>query len=90
MCTRWFRYAWWFVLILTLLWTATCIILLALQGANKLPKGGFSRLGISITGIVNAFTDFLILGLPVFMISRMRLHRKQKVALISIFFVGAM
>ncbi|KAF2478139.1 uncharacterized protein BDR25DRAFT_299836 [Lindgomyces ingoldianus] len=88
MLTTWFRYAWWSTFILTLLWTATCIILLALQGVDKLPKGGFSRLGISITGIVNAFTDFLILGLPILMVTRMKLRKNQKIALISIFLVG--
>ncbi|KAF2108667.1 hypothetical protein BDV96DRAFT_652606 [Lophiotrema nucula] len=88
MLISWFRYAWWSIFTLVLLWTATCIILLALQGADKLPKGGFSRLGISITGIVNAVTDFFILGLPIFMISRMKLQRKQKLALISIFMLG--
>jgi hypothetical protein len=90
MLTTWFRYAWWASLVLVFLWTATCIILLALEGADKMPKGGFSRLGISITGIVNALTDFLILGLPAFMISRMKLQQKQKIALISIFLIGGM
>ncbi|KAF2795453.1 hypothetical protein K505DRAFT_239809 [Melanomma pulvis-pyrius CBS 109.77] len=88
MLTTWFRYAWYFTFTLILLWTATCIILLALQASGNLPKSGFSRLGISITGVVNAFTDILILGLPAVMISRMKLARKQKVALISIFLIG--
>jgi hypothetical protein len=88
MLTTWFRYAWFITLTLTFLWTITCVLLLALQAADKLPKNGFSRLGISVTGIINAFTDFLILGLPAFMISKMRLQRKQKIAVISIFLVG--
>jgi cytochrome bd-type quinol oxidase subunit 2 len=90
MLTTWFRYAWYFTFTLTLLWTATCITLLALQTSGNLPKSGFSRLGISITGVVNAFTDVLILGLPALMVSRMRLARKQKVALMSIFLIGGM
>lgn len=90
MFTTWFRYAWWASFVLTLLWTVTCIILLILQGTDKLPKGGFSRLGISITGVVNAFTDCLILGLPAFMISRLKLQMRQKIAIISIFLIGGM
>lgn len=88
MLTRWFRYSWWAILTLTILWTITCVVLLALQASGKLPKSGFSRLGISITGVVNAFTDILLLGLPAAMISRMRLAARLKVALISIFLIG--
>jgi hypothetical protein len=90
MLTTWFRCAWYFTLALTLLWTTACITLLALQASGNLPKIGFSRLGISITGLINAFTDILILGIPAVIISRMKLASKQKVALLSIFFIGGM
>ncbi|KAF2012234.1 hypothetical protein BU24DRAFT_272779 [Aaosphaeria arxii CBS 175.79] len=88
MLTAWFRWAWWAIFALVLMWTSTCIILLALQRTNRLPKGGFSRLGISVTAIVNAFTDFLVLGLPAVRITKMSLRRRQKIALISIFMIG--
>jgi cytochrome bd-type quinol oxidase subunit 2 len=90
MLKTWFRYAWYFTFTLILLWTATCITLLGLQASGKLPKSGFFRLAMSITGVVNGFTDVLILGLPAVMVSRMKLARKQKVALISIFLIGGM
>jgi hypothetical protein len=90
MITAWFRNAWWGILTLTLLWTITCIVLLALQGTNNLPKHGFSRLGISITGLVNALTDWLILGLPLYVVFQMKLQKKQRLALVSIFMVGSM
>jgi len=90
MITRWFRIAWWGILTLTLLWTIACITLLALQGTGSLPKNGFSRLGISITGLVNAITDWLILGLPLYVVAQMKLQTKQRLALVSIFMVGSM
>jgi hypothetical protein len=86
----WFRWAWWILLSIILSWTTTCIILVALQGAGKMPKSGFSRLGISTTGVINALSDILLLVPPAVMISRMKLQRKQKVALISIFGIGGM
>ncbi|KAF2195522.1 hypothetical protein K469DRAFT_681829 [Zopfia rhizophila CBS 207.26] len=88
MLTTWFRIAWWFTMTLVMLWTITCFILLGLQATGTLPKGGFSRLGISITGAFNAISDLMILGLPVVMIGRMKLPRKQKIGLIGIFLVG--
>jgi hypothetical protein len=90
MITTWLRNTWWAVLTLTLLWTTACILLLALQGTNNLPKLGFSRLGISITGLFNALTDWLILALPLYVVTQMKLQRKQKIALVSIFMVGSM
>lgn len=86
----WFRWAWWILLHLVLLWTITCVVLLALQGIGEMPSNGFSRLGISITGVVNAFSDILLMLLPAIMISRMKLQKKQKIALISIFAIGGM
>jgi hypothetical protein len=90
MLTKWFSRAWWFLLTLTLLWATACITLLALEGTDSLPKHGFSRLGISITGLLNAFTDWLILGLPLYVVAQMKLQKKQRLALISIFMVGSM
>lgn len=86
----WFRCSWWCLLHLVVLWTATCIILLALEGIGKMPSTGFSRLGISITGIVNALSDILLLIPPAIMITRLKLQKKQKIALISIFGIGGM
>lgn len=88
MFEAWFRWAWWILLHLVLLWTITCVILLALEGVGGMPSNGFSRLGISITGIVNAFSDILLMLMPAIMISRMKLQKKQKIALISIFAIG--
>ncbi|KAH7363746.1 hypothetical protein BKA66DRAFT_573437 [Pyrenochaeta sp. MPI-SDFR-AT-0127] len=88
MFETWFRWAWWTILQLVILWTVTGIILLALQGVGQMPMTSFSRLGISITGFINAFSDILLLLMPAIMISRMTLQRKQKIALISIFGIG--
>ncbi|KAF1848261.1 uncharacterized protein K460DRAFT_414844 [Cucurbitaria berberidis CBS 394.84] len=88
MFEAWFRWAWWSLMHLIILWTATCVILLALHGVGQMPKTGFSRLGVSITGIVNAFSDILLLLIPTVKIYRMKLQRKQKNALISIFGIG--
>lgn len=90
MFETWFRWAWWTILPLVVLWTLTAIILLALQGVGQMPMTAFSRLGISITGFVNAFSDILLLLMPAIMISRMTLQKKQKIALISIFGIGGM
>lgn len=90
MLETWFRWCWWILVNLVMLWTATCIILLALQAVGKMPENSFARLGISTTGIINAFSDILVLMLPVVMISRMKLQKKQKIALISIFGIGGM
>lgn len=90
MFEKWFRWCWWLLLSLILIWTAACIVLFALQVAGNLPKIGFSRLGISTTGIINALSDILLLVLPAVMISRMKLQTKQRIALISIFSIGGM
>jgi hypothetical protein len=90
MLETWFRWCWWILVNLVMLWTATCIILLALHAVGKMPENSFARLGISSTGIINAFSDILVLMLPVVMISRMKLQKKQKIALISIFGIGGM
>ncbi|KAF2028742.1 hypothetical protein EK21DRAFT_113597 [Setomelanomma holmii] len=88
MFEQWFRWCWWLLLGLILLWTAACIVLFALQVAGNLPKIGFSRLGISTTGVINALSDVLLIVLPAVMVSRLRMQKKQKIALISIFGIG--
>jgi cytochrome bd-type quinol oxidase subunit 2 len=86
----WFRWCWALLLVLVLLWTSTCIILLALQETGTMPGGGFMRLGISTTGMVNGFSDLFLMILPTVMVSRLKLQNKQKIALISIFGIGGM
>jgi hypothetical protein len=71
-----------------MLWTAACITLLALQETGRMPRHGFMRLGISTTGIVNGFSDMLLMILPAVMVYRLKLQKKQKIALISIFGLG--
>lgn len=70
------------------LWTAACIVLIALQDMGTVHRVGFSKLWVSITGIVNAVSDVALLVLPTVVVSRMKLPRRQKVALISIFGLG--
>jgi hypothetical protein len=84
----WFKLAWWATMNLILLWAATCITLIALQNTGTLPKAGFSRIGISTTGIVNGLSDVILMILPAVMISRMRLPKKQKIAIMGIFMIG--
>jgi hypothetical protein len=84
----WFKLAWWATMNLVLLWAATCITLIALQNTGTLPKAGFSRIGISTTGIVNGFSDVILMVLPAVMISKMRLPKKQKIAIMGIFMIG--
>ncbi|CAO2654451.1 Nn.00g111840.m01.CDS01 [Neocucurbitaria sp. VM-36] len=88
MFETWFRWAWWSLMHLVILWTATCVVLLAIQGVGQMPMTRFSRLGVSITGFVNAFSDIWLLMMPAIMISRMKLQKKQKIALVSIFGIG--
>jgi cytochrome bd-type quinol oxidase subunit 2 len=90
MLEAWFRWCWRMLLILVMLWTAACIILLALQETGRTPKNGFMRLGISVTGMVNGFSDMLLMIIPAVMVSRLKLQKKQKIALISIFGLGGM
>jgi hypothetical protein len=72
------------------LWTGTCVILLALQETGTVPHDGFGRLGISTTGIINGFSDLLLVILPAARISSMKMKKKQKIALISIFGIGGL
>jgi hypothetical protein len=84
----WFKLAWWATMNLIFLWAATCITLIALQNTGTLPKAGFSRIGISTTGIVNGLSDVILMILPAVMISKMRLPKKQKIAIMGIFMIG--
>jgi hypothetical protein len=86
----WFRWCWGMLLILVMLWTLACMILLGLQETGKMPRNGFMRLGISTTGMVNGLSDMLLMILPAVMVSRLKLQKKQKIALISIFGLGGM
>lgn len=90
MFERWFQLAWWATLVLVMLWAIACIVLIVLQNTGALPKSGFSRIGISTTGLVNGFSDIILMILPAIMISRMRLLKKQKIAIIGIFMIGGM
>jgi hypothetical protein len=84
----WFKLAWWATMNLIVLWAVTCITLIALQNTGTLPKAGFARIGISATGIVNGFSDIILMVLPAVMISNMRLPKKQKIAIMGIFMIG--
>ena len=90
MFETWFRWSWWATLNLIFFWAATCITLIAMQNTGTLPRAGFSRLGISITGIVNGFSDIILMVLPAVMFSKMRIPQKQKVAIMGIFMIGGM
>ncbi|OAK94744.1 hypothetical protein IQ06DRAFT_81410 [Phaeosphaeriaceae sp. SRC1lsM3a] len=85
---KWFRYCWWILMAFTILWTLACLILLALQETGELPRYAFGRIVVPTTGIFNAFSDMLLMLLPIVMVSRLKMRRKQKIALISIFCIS--
>ena len=86
----WFRKTWWIMFFLTLMWAIACFVLIALQGVKNMSKLGFSRLGIGITGLANAFSDLLLLLMPIVMIFKMKFQLKQKIAMMSVFGIGVM
>jgi cytochrome bd-type quinol oxidase subunit 2 len=86
----WFRWCWALLLVLVMLWTLACILLLALQETGNMPHNGFMRLGISTTGLVNGFSDIFLMILPAVMVSRLKLQKRQKIAMISIFGIAGM
>jgi hypothetical protein len=90
MLEKWFRWCWWLLLGIVLLWTGTCLILLILQTTQTVRNEGFGRLAISTTGIINGVSDLLLVILPAVRISSMKMQRKQKIALISIFAIGGL
>jgi hypothetical protein len=75
---------------IVVLWTGTCIVLLGLQETGSVPRDEFGRLVISTTGIINAFSDSLLVVLPAVRISSMKIQKKQKIAVISIFGIGSL
>jgi hypothetical protein len=86
----WFRWCWWTLLTLVILWTVTCSLLLALVVAGKTQAYEFPRLAIAATGVINTFLDVLFLILLGLMIARMKLQKNQKVALVIIFGMGGL
>jgi hypothetical protein len=90
MLETWFRWCWWILLSVVLLWTAACVILLALHIVGKMPETGFPRLGASITGMINTLSDILFLILSAVIITRMKLSTDQKIALVTILGIGGM
>lgn len=73
---------------LTILWTLAGLILLVLQEVGTFPRYDFGRIAVPTTGIFNAFSDMLLMLLPVFMVSRLKMRRTQKIALVSIFCIS--
>jgi hypothetical protein len=90
MLEKWFRWCWWLLLGFVLLWTGTCLSLLILYTTETVKNDGFGRLAIAITGIINGVSDLILVILPAVRISSMKMHRKQKFALISIFAIGGL
>ncbi|KAJ4991580.1 integral membrane protein [Stagonosporopsis vannaccii] len=85
---KWFRYCWWMLMTLTILWTLAGLILLVLQEIGTFPRYDFGRIAVPTTGIFNALSDILLMLLPVVMVSRLKMRRKQKIALVSIFCIS--
>jgi hypothetical protein len=85
----WFLWCWWILLALVLLWTATCTIMLAVWMAGKISNHEFPRLAISTVAMINTVSDILYLILLGLMIARMKLQKNQKLALVTVFGVGA-
>jgi cytochrome bd-type quinol oxidase subunit 2 len=85
----WFRWCWALLLFLVMLWTLACVLLLALYETGNMPHS-FVRLGMSITCMVSGFTSIFLMILPAVMMSRLKLEKKQKIALLSIFGIAGM
>lgn len=87
---KWFRHCWWILMCFTMMWTVACIILLALQETGKMPGYNFDTTAVPATAVINAVLEMLLLLLPVVLVIRLKMTRKQKIALVSIFCIGGM
>ncbi|KAF2787552.1 hypothetical protein K505DRAFT_421699 [Melanomma pulvis-pyrius CBS 109.77] len=85
-----FRIAWWAnLLFLVPCWTAPVFTLMGLSIARKdLRQSDISKIGTPVVAALNAFSDIMMLLLPVWSISKLRLPKQQKIALVGVFAVA--
>lgn len=87
-----FRIAWWInLLFLVPCWMVPVFTLLGITVANKdLRQSDISAIGTPVVALLNAVSDISVLLLPLWSIQKLKLPKKQKVALSGIFAVGLM
>ena len=87
-----FRIAWWInLLFLFPCWTVPCFTLLGITVARKdLRNSDISSIGTPTIACFNALSDLMVLLLPLWSVSKLRLPRQQKIALCGVFAVGMM
>ena len=87
-----FRIAWWANLIFLFpCWTVAVFTLLGISVARQdLRQADISTIGTPTVAAFNGFSDIMVLILPIWSISKLRLPRQQKIALCGIFAVAMM
>jgi len=72
-------------------WTVPVFTLLGISVARQdLRNSDISSIGTPAVACLNAFSDLMVLLLPVWSISKLRLPRQQKIALCGVFAVAMM
>ena len=95
---RWFRIAWWSCIGIVSLYAITLLTLnltaCAPNPISALWRNGrfcrFERTSVTVMGCVNAAIDLIILLLPIRMTWQLQMAKKQKIAVSSVFGLGAM
>lgn len=87
-----FRVAWWInLLFLVPCWSVTSFTLLGITVVRKdLRNSDISSIGTPTIAVFNALSDIMVLLLPIWSVLKLRLPKKQKIALCGVFGVGMM
>jgi hypothetical protein len=90
---KWFQICWWANLILLVpCYITTALTLTGLQvsmsNSKKWGPNNLSRYGSLVLGIVNAVSDMAVLMLPVAMVWRLIMSKRERVAIVGIFALG--
>lgn len=90
---KWFQICWWAnLIVLVPCYITTALTLTGLQlsmsNSNKWGKNNLSRYGSLVLGIVNAVSDIAVLMLPVAMVWRLIMSKRERVAIVGIFALG--
>lgn len=97
--TKMFKYAAWANIIFTILWAViTWVINLTVCHPvtffyDRTTPGGYcgsQQITGSVSGGLGVLGDVLILSLPIFMVKQLHLNNRKKVAVASIFLLGAL
>ncbi|PVH92287.1 hypothetical protein DM02DRAFT_663089 [Periconia macrospinosa] len=86
---QWFRFGWFFSLALVLAWLVMALTFASLQLAGRVSLEFEFDYAISTLTFTNAFTDLLILILPIGMTKDLKLSPRQRTAVMGIFALGS-